>query len=117
MVTRGQTRKEDKEPSWALTFCSSLSREGSQPLAELLSILFIPYTHSPILHKLSPRSTKSCLVCLHTMCLPQTQNQFLQKGTARFLLSTSTSKVACNTQLSAPPATYFYHPNISEHLR
>lgn len=42
MVTRGQARKEDKEPTWTLTLCSNLSREGSPPLGELLSTLFIP---------------------------------------------------------------------------
>lgn len=105
MVTRGQAKKEIKEPSWALALCSSLSREGRPPLGEHLSTLFTPihlaqFSASSLLG--APSSAYVFTLVFHAFT-PNPES-VSPKRYSKVHLSTNTSKLACNTQLSAPPA-------------
>lgn len=99
-----QGRRTRNPPGLSLFPPVSLGREAHHwrpPLNPLLH----PYTHSPVLHKLSPRSTKTCMsshLVFH-MFTPKPKS-VPPKKYSKVDLSITTNKVACNSQLSAPPA-------------
>lgn len=118
MVTRGQAKKEDKEPSWALALCSSLSREGSPPLGEHLSTLFIPIHPAQFSASSLLGAPSSAYVFTpgFPCAYPKPRVSFskkVQQGSSFYQhLQTGLQHSAVSTT-----STYFYHPNISEHLR